>query len=250
MLAPARLPMGVEKLVEAIANRKAPCQNWRGDEAHRPRVLTPWVSAQSEEGCPDRVSSTESAPRSAEVTSVVFDLERLISDCETALVETHPHLAVREILDRVLIHPARVADRMRPERGGITLLHHTPELTVIDVVWAPGMALYPHDHRMWAVIGVYTGREDNTFFRRDGSTLTPSNGRVLEAGTVTVLGSSTIHSVANPLSTLTGAIHVYGGDFVNQHRSQWRPPQLAEEPYDSEAVNDVFEAANAKMATP
>jgi predicted metal-dependent enzyme (double-stranded beta helix superfamily) len=29
----------------------------------------------------------------------------------------------------------------------------------------PGMTLGPHDHCMWAAIGVYTGGEDNTFFR-------------------------------------------------------------------------------------
>ena len=28
------------------------------------------------------------------------------------------------------------------------------------------MTVIPHDHRMWAVIGVYTGREDNIFWRR------------------------------------------------------------------------------------
>ena len=28
------------------------------------------------------------------------------------------------------------------------------------------MAIYPHEHRMWAVIGLYGGREDNTFYRR------------------------------------------------------------------------------------
>ena len=28
------------------------------------------------------------------------------------------------------------------------------------------MALNPHDHRMWAVIGMYGGQEDNAFYRR------------------------------------------------------------------------------------
>jgi hypothetical protein len=27
------------------------------------------------------------------------------------------------------------------------------------------MAIYPHDHRMWVVIGLYCGRESNTFYR-------------------------------------------------------------------------------------
>jgi predicted metal-dependent enzyme (double-stranded beta helix superfamily) len=32
-----------------------------------------------------------------------------------------------------------------------------------NVVWAPKMTIMPHNHCMWAVIGVYTGREDNIF---------------------------------------------------------------------------------------
>jgi len=27
------------------------------------------------------------------------------------------------------------------------------------------MTIMPHNHRMWAVIGIYTGREDNIFWR-------------------------------------------------------------------------------------
>ena len=42
-------------------------------------------------------------------------------------------------------------------------------------------------------------------------------------GDTIVLGDDVIHSVANPVPKLTGAIHVYGGDFVNQPRSQWGP---------------------------
>ena len=37
---------------------------------------------------------------------------------------------------------------------------------MLNVIWGPGMTIMPHDHRMWAVIGVYTGREDNIFWRR------------------------------------------------------------------------------------
>jgi predicted metal-dependent enzyme (double-stranded beta helix superfamily) len=127
-------------------------------------------------------------------------------------------------------------------------LHHTPELTIIDVVWAPGMVLFPHDHRMWAAIAVYTGREDNEFFRRpvEGRRgLVSSNGRTIETSDVALLGADTIHLVTNPGATPTGAIHVYGGDFVNQPRSQWLPPDLDEEPYDNGVVAKTFAAANA-----
>ncbi len=110
------------------------------------------------------------------------------------------------------------------------------------------MQLFPHDHRMWAAIAVYTGREDNEFFRRpaEGTRgLVPSNGRRIETSDVALLGAETIHSVANPDARLTGAIHVYGGDFVNQPRSQWVPPELDEQPYDNDLVAKTFAEANA-----
>ncbi len=174
----------------------------------------------------------------------MFDLDDLIAGCIDALQADQPRLAVRDVLDAVLRDAGSVADVLQPARGGITLLHHTPELTIIDVVWAPGMELFPHDHRMWAVIGVYAGREDNAFFRRATDGLTRSGAKTLDTGDVIVLGDDTVHSVANPLDRPTGGIHVYGGDFVNQPRSQWRPPALVEEQYDADTVNQVFAEAN------
>ncbi|MBV8159480.1 MAG: hypothetical protein JO265_01010 [Acidimicrobiia bacterium] len=54
-----------------------------------------------------------------------------------------------------------------------------------------------------------------------------------------------IREVTNPLRRITGAIHVYGGDFVNRPRSQWGPGPLEERPYDIEVVNAQFAEANA-----
>jgi predicted metal-dependent enzyme (double-stranded beta helix superfamily) len=126
-------------------------------------------------------------------------------------------------------------------------LHHETDLTVLHVVWAPGMHLYPHDHRMWAAIGIYTGQEDNSFFRRPApgaTTLVDSGGTAVVAGGVLVLGDDAIHAVTNPLDRLTGAIHVYGGDFVNQPRSQWGPGPREERPYNMADVTRQFSDSN------
>ena len=47
---------------------------------------------------------------------------------------------------------------MRRSPGKIDVWYR--DLTILNVVWTPGMAVYPQDHRMWAVIGLYGGRED------------------------------------------------------------------------------------------
>ena len=176
-----------------------------------------------------------------------FAIDELIGSCVEALREKDVRAAVSDVLRESLARPTRVADALVPDRAGITLLHHAPNLTIVNVVWAPGMQIFAHDHRMWAVIGVYAGREENEFFRRPTMAnhgLVPSNGRVLETGDVLGLGDDTVHAVRNPDVTPTGAIHVYGGDFVSQPRSQWRPPALTEERYDPAAVARAFDDAN------
>ena len=94
---------------------------------------------------------------------------------------------------------------------------------------------------MWAVIGIYTGREDNIFWRR------LPNGKVEAAGARALcekdaepLGPDIIHSVTNPIPRLTGAIHVYGGDFFAAERSEWDPETLREHPYDVEKTLRLF----------
>jgi predicted metal-dependent enzyme (double-stranded beta helix superfamily) len=103
-----------------------------------------------------------------------------------------------------------------------------------------------------AVIGVYTGREDNIFWRRVQE---EACARVEAAGAKSLgerdadpLGRDIIHSVTNPLSRLTGAIHVYGGDFFSVSRSEWDPETLLERNYDMEKNLRLFEAANRAYA--
>jgi hypothetical protein len=54
--------------------------------------------------------------------------------------------------------------------------------------------------------------------------------------------------VTNPLPRMTGAIHVYGGDFFGAVRSEWDPQTLLERPYDVAKNIKLFEAANAAIA--
>jgi predicted metal-dependent enzyme (double-stranded beta helix superfamily) len=180
--------------------------------------------------------------------ATVFDVDDFVDECHRARAEAEPRLAVRNVLGRALRTPDSVASVLDPQEGGLTMLYHDDELTVLHVVWAPGMTIVPHDHRMWAVIGIYAGQEDNVFYRRpgpDSRSLVESGGKALTTGDVAVLGDDTIHGVTNPRDRLTGAIHVYGGDFVRQPRSQWGPGALIERPYDLDQARQHFADANA-----
>lgn len=178
----------------------------------------------------------------------MFDIDEFLIECRLARAETEPRRAIKDVLQRAMSDGQAVADAFAPTDGGIDVLFQSSELTVLNVVWVPKMTIYPHDHRMWAAIGIYTGQEDNSFYRRTPTaprTLTSSGGKSLAAGDVVVLGDDTIHGVTNPLDRLTGAIHIYGGDFVNQERSQWGAGDGEEHPYDLDESQRQFEQANA-----
>jgi predicted metal-dependent enzyme (double-stranded beta helix superfamily) len=184
----------------------------------------------------------------------MFDLERFIEDCRTAVAEDPSHKAVREVVARAVSAPGEVLKAVgEPKRGEAQTLYRSNEVTILNIVWAPWMTVLPHNHNRWAVIGIYTGREDNIFWRRVPDA---PDGRVEAAGAKAIcerdavpLGRDIIHSVTNPIPRLTGALHVYGGDFFDvSHRSQWEPDTLRETPYDMTRTVRIFEEANRFLA--
>jgi predicted metal-dependent enzyme (double-stranded beta helix superfamily) len=181
--------------------------------------------------------------------SMAFDLERFIADCRAAHAADASHKLVREVVARAVSDCAAMLKALgEPTRGEVHKLYHSPELTILNVIWAPKMTIMPHDHRMWAVIGVYTGREDNIFWRRvpgnSKGKLEAAGAKALSQGDAEPLGHNIIHSVTNPIGRLTGAIHVYGGDFFRQERSEWDPETLLEARFDVERAMRQFEASN------
>ncbi len=182
-----------------------------------------------------------------------FDLDRFIDDCRAALRADPPQKAVREVLAGALSGHALRDALGEPGRAGIRKLHHAPDLTILNVAWAPEMMVMPHDHRMWAIIGIYAGREDNIFWRRikdeKGGKIEAAGARALSEGDCCTLGPDIIHSVANPIPRFTGALHIYGGDFFAQERSEWDPGTLLEGPYSSAKTLRMFEEANQRVTS-
>src|SRR5512132_1466337 len=160
--------------------------------------------------------ATQPRARGRDGGSAMFDLDQFVADCRTALAEPTSHQAVREVVARAVAASDDVLKALgEPQRSEIQTLHRSPELTILNVIWAPKMTVMPHNHAMWAVIGIYTGREDNIFWRRvpgdPSGKLEAVGARALSAKDADPLGDNIIHSVTNPINRLTGAIHVYGG---------------------------------------
>ena len=185
----------------------------------------------------------------------MFRKDRFVEDCKLAVGEGQS--AVRELVAEAVADPsAIIAELGEPTGAGVYPLYHAHDLTVINFVWAPYMTLPPHNHNMFAVIGIYSGREDNMFWRRidngagdgAGPGIEAAGAESLGAGQVATLGRDIIHSVANPIAKLTSAIHVYGGDFFDppEARSQWDHETLVEQPWDMDHTRAVFRQAETR----
>jgi hypothetical protein len=144
-----------------------------------------------------------------------LDLDRFVDDVRSANREQEAQRAVDDVLARTVSHPARVLAGLGEPR---------------------------------ASIGIYTGREDNIIWEQKGSAVKAARAASLSEKEVFPLPKDAIHSVTNPIRRLTGAIHVYGGDFfVTAGRSEWDPETLSQRPFDLEAARANFREASARF---
>lgn len=180
----------------------------------------------------------------------MFDKDRFVEDLRAARNESDSMDAISEVITKAIQDPASIIRALgAPGRGRAEQLYADESITISNIIWGSEMWVPPHDHLMWAVIGVYQGQEDNTFWREQDGNLQEMGGVSLTKGDVRKLGADAVHSVRNPSLQLCGAIHVYGGDFFGAipRRHSWNPQTLERGPYDYEFINSLRNEANERM---
>ncbi len=182
----------------------------------------------------------------------MFQKDSFIETCKSVVGEGQA--AIREAVLEAVSNPAQVIAALgEPDTAGVYPLYQAEDLTVINFIWAPYMTLLPHNHNMFAVIGIYGGREDNMFWRKlddpEGPGLEAAGADSMGVGQAVTMGPDIVHSVANPIRKLTSALHVYGGDFFNPPvpRVQWDHETLRPEPWDMNNTHKVFRQADARF---
>jgi predicted metal-dependent enzyme (double-stranded beta helix superfamily) len=84
-----------------------------------------------------------------------FDIDDFVGRCRNAVEANDSHMAVREIVAEAVSDPASILKGLgKPKASGITRLFRSDTLTILNIAWPPFMTVYPHNHNMWAVIGV------------------------------------------------------------------------------------------------
>jgi len=215
-------------------------------DLRRRAIVAGAVAASSQLLAPLSVFADNKQPTST--GSPTMDIERFVADCIAANEEADAQAAVNEVLARAVSSPQDVLAALGdPEKAGLNVLLSSPTLTIFAATWTPQMNLMPHDHLMWANIGIYTGREDNIFWKRTPEGIKAFGADALFVKDTAMLPVDALHSVTNPLQRFTGGIHIYGGDFFNTTRSQWNPETLEEEPSDGARIREMFQRENIRL---
>jgi predicted metal-dependent enzyme (double-stranded beta helix superfamily) len=174
------------------------------------------------------------AQETATVTSIP-DLADRIRDASPPGTGPDPQ-QVRNILRDALATPGDWIDPAYQQLGeGDYALYpvyraEDGRCSILVVALRPGTPLPVHNHGSWAVIGVYKGRERETWFRRvdDGSVpgraqLEVDQTFVNQHGTASVVPDGQIHTVEAMDGQQAVSIHIYGTDIVTQQRSEFDP---------------------------
>ena len=116
--------------------------------------------------------------------------------------------AVKELLQEALRDPEGIKEALAAVGSGKNVgegsmgdlvIYCSPDLTILKAAVPAQFKSPPHNHLMWAVIGVYDGQENNYFYRRSGDSLEAAGGKQLKPPDVLVLGVDVIHAIENPL---------------------------------------------------
>lgn len=151
----------------------------------------------------------------APLTALTTDLDAAVRDTAPGLarVDAVGHALARYLGDPRLLRPDEcVGD---PQHYRQHLLHVADDgaFSVVALVWLPGQTTPIHDHLSWCVVGVHTGVEHETTYRRDGDHLVVTGESVAHPGTVTgLLPPGDIHRVTNTAPGTAISLHVYGLD--------------------------------------
>ncbi len=166
----------------------------------------------------------------------MVDLDAFVATCAGVLGEADAGARVASAMRPLVADPAGLAealDRRRTAPTGPVVVHRSDDLTVIGLDVAAGFVSPAHDHRLWAVVGVFVGAEDNVFYRRTPDGVEETGRAVLATGECLALPDDAVHRIANSGADTMRALHVYGGDLFATARSQWDDDSGVERPFGS-----------------
>ena len=176
-----------------------------------------------------------------------FEIESFAKSCKQAMDSSEDrHKAASACLLEVLTEhaPEEIVATLNaavPPGADIgeMIVHQSDELTMLYARIPARFQSGIHNHTVFACIGQLIGQETNRFYTRDEHAgLRPTGEMTADPGFVLNLKADAIHSIENPNSTPSAALHIYGGDFsaLMDKRSLWTSADFGEIPFSFPAL--------------
>jgi len=175
-----------------------------------------------------------------------FDAGLFVKSCVIAAADSEPLSAVREVVLRAVSEPAALAAAFSiplPDDDNDGVLYGAADLLVACALFPRSYSTGIHDHTVPAVIGVWSGYEDNHLFERGRDGLRALGVQRVHAGEVLVLSGDAIHDVHTPNTTHSAALHVYLGDITATRRSFWNDTESKPVQFDGEEHERLWRKA-------
>lgn len=166
-----------------------------------------------------------------------FQRDLFVEECVSALAESDPLSAVRDVVLRAVANPGALEATFPVplvDDGDDGVLYHGADLLVACPFFPRQFNTGIHNHTVPAVIGVWAGHEDNHLFERADRGLHLLDVRRVGIREVLTLGSEAIHDVHTPATSHSAALHVYLGDITAIPRSRWDDTDSDPLPHDGE----------------
>jgi len=173
-------------------------------------------------------------------SSTVYSIDAFIEDAARIMRSSQDRRQIvddlRPLLERLMRNPGLLEERFRREGANGLYRYHFYEapdasLTINAPAFLKGRPTPIHDHLTWGLIGVYSGRQLTTRYRRVDDTGEPGTTR-LEVIENEVLGPGAVYPLLPPddlhrIETVSDepgiSIHVLGADLRRQRRNVYEP---------------------------
>jgi predicted metal-dependent enzyme (double-stranded beta helix superfamily) len=171
-----------------------------------------------------------------------YTIEEFTADVQSIMGSGENRAAImdkmRPLLQRLLREDDLLEERFKVDLGEGRYTHsfyRSPDgsLSISAPVFSPGRPTLVHDHLTWGLIGVYTGEQKTTRYRRtdDGSQPGRANLELLEEEVYTrgaiysMIPPDDIHRIETVGEEPGVSIHVLGTDFRRQKRHVYDPEE-------------------------
>ena len=148
-----------------------------------------------------------------------FGLDDFVEQLKAASRSDQPGRNVRHLMDQAFADPKQIEQALPSFEQDDTILFEDEHVSIWHSRFQPGLHVPPHDHQTPAVIGLYKGRERNSFYDVEEGKLTLKGTKELVPGDVLAIGSEGIHSVEALGDQPCSGIHVYLSSLTTIERS-------------------------------